>query len=129
MFLGKVQPGDSYEAIAHALHERACAARQEARFAEAYRLFGELLPLARECRQAEYIAWVLRSWGEAAVFTGNYDVAVAALEEASGLCESLGDGTGHAHCISLLGQIAGNQGRADDADDLRQGYGIASKRQ
>jgi tetratricopeptide (TPR) repeat protein len=118
MLWEKMRPGDSYEAIALALHDQASAARNGSRFAEAFRLFGELVPLARGCGQAEYIAWVLRCWGEAAVFTGNYDVAVPALEEASGLCESLGDSAGHAHCIFLLGQIAGNQGRADHANAL-----------
>jgi tetratricopeptide (TPR) repeat protein len=118
MPLGKARPGDSYEAIALDLHERASTARQESRFADAFRLFGELVPLARESRQVPYLAWVLRCWGQAAVFTGNYDVAAPALEEASGLYESLGDGPGHAYCTFLLGQIAGNQGRADEAEIL-----------
>jgi tetratricopeptide (TPR) repeat protein len=115
---GTPRPGDSYEAIALDLHERASAARREARLTEACDLFGQLAPMARESRQADYLAWVLRGWGEAAVFTGNYEVAVPTLEEASALYQSLGDGAGHAYCIFQLGQIAGNQGRADDAEVL-----------
>jgi tetratricopeptide (TPR) repeat protein len=118
MPLGTVRPGDSYEVIACNLHELASSARREARLAEAYEHFGRLVPFARGCPQADYLAWVLRCWGEAAVFTGNYEVAVPALEEASALCESLGDGAGHAHCIFQLAQIAGNQSRADDAEVL-----------
>jgi tetratricopeptide (TPR) repeat protein len=118
MPLGAPRPGDPYETIVRNLHDLASSARREARVFEACELFGRLVPFARECAQADYLAWVLLSWGEAAVFTGNYDVATPALEEASGLYQSLGDGGGQARCVFQLAQIAGNQGRADDAEAL-----------
>jgi tetratricopeptide (TPR) repeat protein len=112
---GTKPPSDSIKAIGLDLHERALAARKASRFIEARDLFGKLAPLAREYAPAEYLAWVLRYWAEAAVFTGNYDVATPALKEAAALCECHGDGAGHAHSTFLMGQIAGHQGRADEA--------------
>ena len=110
------------------LHERALAAHQESRFIDAYDLFGQLVPLARNCLRVDYLAWVLRSLGEAAVFTGNHSVAASALMESASLCENLDDHSGHAHCIFLLGQIAANECRADDAEILFERSGeIAEK--
>jgi Tetratricopeptide repeat len=56
--------------------------------------------------------------GESAVFAGSYAIAAMVLKEAAGICESLGDGPGHAQRLFLLGQIAGNQGRAEEARSL-----------
>ena len=113
---GTTPPSDSIKAIGLDLHERALAARKASRYSEAYDIFGQLAIMARKYGPAEYLAWVLRSWGEAAVFTGNYDVATPALKEAVALCECHGDGAGHAHCIFLIGQIAAHQGRAEEAN-------------
>ena len=98
------------------LHERALAARKASRGTEACTLFGQLAPMARKYGSAEYLAWVLRYWAEAAVFTGNYDVATPVLKEAAALCGCHGDGAGHAHCIFLIGQIAAHQARAGEAN-------------
>ncbi len=112
---GRTPPSDSIKALGLDLHERALAARKASRVTEACELFGQLVPMARQYGSAEYLAWVLRYWAEAAVFTGNYDVATPALKEAAALCEGQGDGAGHAHSVFLMGQIAGHQGRAEEA--------------